>query len=94
MQNIPDFAVKDGHVTYDDLEVPDIAKKLMVESVMFGALQREGDELKVNYQVARGDDGINVCSGQVNGRFENIFGLRFATFFLTFFLAFFRLSIK
>jgi len=76
LQNIPDFAVKDGHVSYLDLEVSDIAAKLMVESVMFGALQREGDELKVNYQVARGDDGINVCSGQVNGHFKNIFGLQ------------------
>lgn len=76
LQNIPDFAVKDGHVSYLDLEVPDIAAKLMVESVMFGALQREGDELKVNYQVARGDDGINVCSGQVNGHFKNMFGLQ------------------
>jgi len=25
LQNIPDFAVKDGHVVYKDLEVPDIA---------------------------------------------------------------------
>lgn len=76
LQNIPDFAVKDGHVSYLDLEVSEIAAKLMVESVMFGALQREGDELKVNYQVARGDDGINVCSGQVNGHFKNMFGLQ------------------
>ena len=76
LQNIPDFAVKDGHVSYLDLEVPDIAAKLMVESVMFGALQREGDELKVNYQVARGVDGINVCSDQVNGHFKNMFGLQ------------------
>ena len=76
LQNIPDFAVKDGHIVYADLEVADIAAKLTVESVMFGALQRNGNELKVNYQVARGDDGINVCSGQVNGQFENMFAMQ------------------
>jgi len=76
LQNIPDFAVKDGHVVYKDLEVPDIAASFGVESVMFGALQRNGDELKVNYHVARGNDGINVCSGQVSGRLEDMFGMQ------------------
>ena len=76
LHNIPDFSVTPGHVTYDGLEVTDIAEILGVESVMFGVVQLSGNTLKINYHVARGSDGVNVSSGSITGPREEIFRLQ------------------
>jgi len=76
LHNIPDFAVVHGRVAYPDTEVADIAKILGVDAVLFGALQRDRDILKVNYQVARAYDGVNISSGSVTGKFGDVFQLQ------------------
>ncbi|MCH7821758.1 MAG: winged helix-turn-helix domain-containing protein [Proteobacteria bacterium] len=73
LSNIPDFLVKSGRVSYPGLEVTEIARELDVESVFSGAMQRDGDMLKVNYEVARGDDGKIKSSGSITVSFEDIF---------------------
>jgi DNA-binding winged helix-turn-helix (wHTH) protein/TolB-like protein/Tfp pilus assembly protein PilF len=76
LQNIPELSVKSAHVRYADMEIDDIARQLGVDSVLIGALQMEGNELKFSYQVARAKDGVNVSSGQVKGPRENMFALQ------------------
>jgi len=76
LDSIPDFLVKHGRVTYPDLEVAEIAARLDVESVLFCAVRRDGDILKVNYHVARGSDAVNISSGGVTGSPGDIFALQ------------------
>jgi len=76
LHNIPDFAAIHGRVAYPDTEVADIAKILGVDAVLFGALQRDQDRLKVNYHVARAYDGVNISSGSVTGQRADLFALQ------------------
>jgi len=76
LQNIPDLAVKSGRITYPDEEVRGIARILDVDAVLFGAAQRNGDILKISYQVANAGTGINLSSGSITGRVEDIFALQ------------------
>lgn len=73
---IPDFAVMPIRVSYPDLEAPEIAEMFGVDSVLFCAVQREGETLKVNYHVARGGDGINISSGSITGAKNGLFRLQ------------------
>jgi len=74
--SIPGFAVKPGRVTYPDMEVSDIASILGVDAVLFGAVQRDGDMLKISYNIASRVDGINLSSGSLTGQLKGIFGLQ------------------
>jgi DNA-binding winged helix-turn-helix (wHTH) protein/TolB-like protein/Tfp pilus assembly protein PilF len=76
LHNIPDFTVKHGRIQYPDLEVDEIAAELGVESVLFCAVQRDHDRIKVNYHVARGSDGMNISSGSITGGIDSIFALQ------------------
>lgn len=76
LQRIPELAVKSAHSSYDGLEMTEIAEKLGVDSILNGALRRNGDELRFNYHVARAIDGVNVSSGQVIGPLEDLFELQ------------------
>jgi DNA-binding winged helix-turn-helix (wHTH) protein/TolB-like protein/Tfp pilus assembly protein PilF len=76
LQSIPELVVKNGHVSHSDLAIEEIAERLKVDGVLNGALQRQGDELKFSYQLARGDDGVNVSSGMVSGQLEILFALQ------------------
>jgi DNA-binding winged helix-turn-helix (wHTH) protein/TolB-like protein/tetratricopeptide (TPR) repeat protein len=76
LHNIPTISVKPGRIAYPGLEVPEIAATLGVESVLFCAVQRDDDMLKVNYSVARGRDGINLSSGSITGMLDGIFALQ------------------
>ena len=54
----------------------DIAQILGVDAVLLGAMQRQGDTLRINYEVANGYDGINITSGSITGRLDEIFSLQ------------------
>lgn len=73
---VPDLAVKHGRVMYPDKEVEEIAKVLDVDAVLFGAVQRDGEVLKINYHLADGDSGLNISSGSFSGQLENILDLQ------------------
>ena len=76
LYTVPDLAVKHGRVMYPDKEVEEIAKVLDVDAVLFGAVQRDGQVLKINYHLADGDSGLNISSGSFSGRLENILDLQ------------------
>jgi TolB-like protein/DNA-binding winged helix-turn-helix (wHTH) protein/Tfp pilus assembly protein PilF len=76
LQNIPELAVKNAHVRYQNMELDDIARQLRVDSVLVGALRMDGNNLRFSYQVARARDGVSVSSGQVSGPLENLFALQ------------------
>ena len=67
LHGIPDIDVKHGRISYPDMEVSDIAQILGVDAVLFGAVRRNGEMLKINYHVARGFDGKIISSGEVSG---------------------------
>jgi DNA-binding winged helix-turn-helix (wHTH) protein/TolB-like protein len=76
LHNIPDFSVKHGRVTYPDLEVREIAQILGVDALLFGTVQRQGDTLKINYEVANGNDGETIELGTITGGIDEIFALQ------------------
>jgi DNA-binding winged helix-turn-helix (wHTH) protein/TolB-like protein len=76
LYSIPGFAVKPIRVSYPDMEVSDIARTFGVDAVLFGAVQRDGDMLKINYNIASRVDGINLSSGSITGQLQGIFGLQ------------------
>ena len=76
LHGIPDIDVKHGRVAYPDREVSDIAQILGVDAVLFGAVQRDGDMLKINYHVARGYDGKIISSGEIPGPIGEVFVLQ------------------
>lgn len=76
LRNIPDFAVKSAFGDYKNTEIDDVARQLRVESVLQGALRKNGGELRFDYKVARAQDGVVVSSGQVSGPPENLFDLQ------------------
>ena len=76
LHKVPDLAVKQGRVMYPDKEVEEIAKTLDVDAVLFGAVQRDGDAMRINYHLADGDTGLNISSGSFTGRVQNIFDLQ------------------
>lgn len=76
MHGMSGLLVKHGRIDYPDLEVTEISRMLSVESVLTGSVQREGDTLKVNYQIARGSDGVVIRSSSITGRLKSIFALQ------------------
>ncbi|MDH3417811.1 MAG: winged helix-turn-helix domain-containing protein, partial [Gammaproteobacteria bacterium] len=76
LHSIPGFAVKPGRISYPDMEVSDIAQTLGVDAVLFGAVQRDRDMLKINYNIASRVDGLNLSSGSITGQLNGIFGLQ------------------
>jgi DNA-binding winged helix-turn-helix (wHTH) protein/TolB-like protein len=73
LQGLDDYTVKNGRVSYE-MESAEIAELLGVESVLFGALRRDGDELKINYRISTGG---NVVQGDgVEGVVEKLFELQ------------------
>lgn len=76
LQNIPDIDVIHGRVAYPGREVSEIAQMLGVDAILFGALQRDGDALKISYNVSRGRDGVTISSGNVPGEIGDVFALQ------------------
>ena len=76
LHNIPDFAVKSARVSYDDEELTEIAAILEVDSVLVGTVQRNGDTLKISYDIAYGRTGISISADSVTGQLEAIFYLQ------------------
>lgn len=76
LHEVPDLAVKHGRVTYPDKEVPEIARILDVDAVLFAAMQREGDQLRINYHVADGKTGLSRSSGSFTGKLTSILDMQ------------------
>lgn len=74
LHSINDFTVKNGRVKYDK-EPDDIADMFEVDTVLFGSLRRNGDELKINYTISRRGKGV-IHSGDIEGSFGQLFELQ------------------
>ncbi len=75
LSEIPDLYVKNTRVRYD-MEPSQIAEMLGVETVLTGAVQLQGETLKVTYLLARGADNVTIGSGEVNGDLDGVFSLQ------------------
>lgn len=76
LHGIPGMAVKPVRGEYPGREISEIAQILGVDAVLFGAVQRDGVMLRINYNVARGYDGVNISSGSVSGEIGGEFALQ------------------
>lgn len=75
LQPLPDVIVKTGRGNYADKDIAEIARDLDVDSVLVGKVNRNGDELKVSYELIRGSDG-NSVGGSVTGSVAEFFDLQ------------------
>jgi TolB-like protein len=76
LQNVPELAIKNVQVAFEGIPITEVAASLGVDSVLVGALRMQSDELKFSYQLVRGEDGVNLSSGQVEGPRERLFDLQ------------------
>lgn len=63
-----DALVKNGKVSYPDLTVRQIGRKLDVDVVISATLFRQGDMLEVKWRAERRKDGSTIVSDAVSGR--------------------------
>lgn len=68
----PDVVIKTGREIYPGKSVSQIANIFAVDSVLFGQVNRIGDELQVSYEVIRGVDSVILVSGSVTGHITTI----------------------
>ena len=75
LQPLPNVVIKTGRDTHPDLTSSEIARALDVDSVLFGSVNRIGDELKVTYELVVGSDGTSL-GGSVTGDVADLFALQ------------------
>ena len=76
LQPIPDVIIKTGRDTYPSKSPAEIADILDVDSVLLGSVNRNGDELKVSYELIYGLTSESLASGSVTGNVADIFNLQ------------------
>jgi len=76
LSKIANLTVKDGKVSYPQLEVGQIADTLDVKYVLSGTLQQVGAQLKFTYTVENGSNGKTVSAGEVVGEIGEEFALQ------------------
>lgn len=75
LQPLPNVVIKTGRDAHPDLTSSEIARALDVDSVLFGSVNRNGDELKVIYELVVGSDGTSL-GGSVTGDVADLFALQ------------------
>jgi len=75
LQPLPDVVIKTGRDAYPGLTSSEIARALDVDSVLFGSVNRNGDELKVTYELVVGSDGSSL-GGSVTGVVADLFQIQ------------------
>jgi len=76
LSGIPGFTIKNTLLQYDDREMPAIARRLNVESLLTGDVQVQNGTLKVSYLITRGETGAAIGGGEVSGQLDNLFELQ------------------
>ena len=76
LQPIPDVIIKTGRDTYASKSPSEIADIFSVDSVLLGRVNRNGDVLKVSYELIVGSDSESLASGTVTGNVADIFDLQ------------------
>ena len=62
--------------TYDVHDPLAVGRELGVEAVLHGSIQRAGEQIRVNLQLARVDDGALLWGGKFDEKFTNIFDMQ------------------
>lgn len=76
LQGAPELMIKNIQVAYNDTPIEELGEILAVDSILMGALQVEGAELKFNYQLVRTEDGVTIMSDMVRGPRDQVFALQ------------------
>ncbi len=76
LQPIPNVIIKTGRDTYPSKSPAEIADILGVDSVLLGTVNRNGDELKVSYELIFGLNSESLATGSVTGNVADIFDLQ------------------
>ena len=76
LQPIPDVVIKTGRGEYATSTNSEIAEILDVDSVLFGSVSRNGDLLKVSYELVVGSDNTAMFGGSVTGNVADLFELQ------------------
>jgi len=75
LSELSDFAIRNVKKYYDG-DPSDIAAALNVESILISALQKQGEKIKVTWQVVSGVDNKDMGSGEVTGNLSDVFRLQ------------------
>jgi len=59
-----------------NIEIPEIAKRLAVAYVLEGSVRRSGDQVRVTAQLIQASDGFHVWSETYERRFDDIFAIQ------------------
>lgn len=76
LRPIPGVVIKTGRDTYPSKSPSEIADIFSVDSVLLGSVNRNGDELKVSYELVVGSNSESLASGTVTGNVADIFELQ------------------
>ncbi len=76
LQRIPDVVIKSTRDTYPSKSVAEIAGILDVDSVLLGTVNRNGEELKVSYELVDRSDNRLRISGTLTGEVEDLFAFQ------------------
>ena len=74
--NIPELNVKNVQVSYSDREFTEISDFLSVDGLLTGTVEREGDLLKIGYQLIDGRTGNTVSSETITKPKNELFALQ------------------
>lgn len=73
LQGLPEYTVKNVRGSYQE-EDAEIAQMLGVANLLYGTLQRNGDDLKISYRIS--NDGEVVHGGSIDGSVLTLFNLQ------------------
>ena len=76
LQRIPDVVIKSGRDAYPAKSASEIAGILDVDSVLLGSVNRNGDELKVSYELIDRADSMTRIGGTLTGNIEELFAFQ------------------
>ena len=65
------FSFKD-----QNLEIPEIAKRLQVAHVLEGSVRTAGDQIRITAQLIKADDGYHMWSETFDRKLENVFAIQ------------------
>lgn len=72
---IPGFTIKNTILKYEQ-EMPTVARRLKVESLLTGDIQLQNGTLKVSYLITHGESGTAIGAGEVSGSLDSLFALQ------------------
>jgi DNA-binding winged helix-turn-helix (wHTH) protein/tetratricopeptide (TPR) repeat protein len=76
LSGIPSFTIKNVHLQYDDIELPEVAKRFKVEYLLSGDVQLQNGTYKVSYLITLGANGATTGGGEVSGPEDSLFDMQ------------------